>query len=344
METEENLNLSIEKHNSEKSTSSENSSQIEESRKTSTYTQSQSASINNPEKNATISTPQTQSLINLALKDLQHSREKLEKELEDLAQKKVQIENELKNSFSGQSDAIARKVKGFQEYLTGALQDLAHSAEQLELVVPPVIVKPSPLDENKKNEPYREQEVISAIADTFKPDENLIRKCFSRFLEQPDFYAEPWKLRRSLKNNDIEILEDWFFSMGGRGAQPSRGNRSKNALIAAGVIAILGELYGDQFQTLVLASQPERLGEWRRSLQDALGLNREDFGPNSGIVLFERADGLIERADRLEEKGELPFIIIDSAELNVEIPILQFPLWLAFAGSPNELFEEDELI
>ena len=60
------------------------------------------------------------------------------------------IETELKSSFTGQSDAIARKVKGFQEYLTGALQDLAHSAEQLELVVPPVIVKPSPLDENKK--------------------------------------------------------------------------------------------------------------------------------------------------------------------------------------------------
>ncbi len=128
--------------------------------------------------------------------------------------------------------------------------------------------------------------------------------------------------------------------MGGRGAQPSRGSRSKNALIAAGVIAILGELYGEQFQTLVLASQPERLGEWRRCLQDALGLNREDFGPNSGIVLFERSDGLIEKADRLEERGELPFIIIDAAEINVEIPILQFPLWLAFAGTPNEIFVE----
>ena len=248
------------------------------------------------------------------------------------------------SSFSGQSDAIARKVKGFQEYLTGALQDLAQSAEQLELVVPPVIVKPSPLDEKEKIEPSNEQEVIPAVSDTFKPDENLIRKCFSQFLEQPDFYAEPWKLRRSLNTNDIDMLEDWFFSMGGRGAQPSRGNRSKNALVAAGIISILGELYGEQFQTLVLASQPERLGEWRRCLQDALGLGREDFGPNSGIVLFERSDGLIERADRLEERGDLPLIIIDAAEINVEIPILQFPIWLAFAGGPNEIFEEDDLI
>ncbi len=61
-------------------------------------------------------------------------------------------------------------------------------------------------------------------------------------------------------------------------------------------------------------------------------------------MLFERSDGLIERADRLEERGELPLIIIDAAEINVEIPILQFPIWLAFAGSPSEIFDEDELI
>lgn len=158
------------------------------------------------------------------------------------------------------------------------------------------------------------------------------------------FYADPWKLRRSLEPKDIELLEDWFFNMGGRGAQPSRGNRSKNVLVASGLIAILGELYGDQFQVLVLASQPERLGEWRRGLQDALGLSREDFGPNSGIVLFERADGLIEKADRLEERDEVPVIIIDAAEKGVEIPILQFPIWLAFAASPQEIYLDEEII
>ena len=338
MESEE--NLSLERQNSEKNISAEISTAIEPLLEKN----AESASINTTENNQNIANKQTQSFLDLALKDLKISRENLEKELEELSQKKIQIETELKSSFSGQSDGIARKVKGFQEYLTGALQDLAQSAEQLELVVPPVIVKPSPLDEKEKIEPSNEQEVIPAVSDTFKPDENLIRKCFSQFLEQPDFYAEPWKLRRSLNTNDIDMLEDWFFSMGGRGAQPSRGNRSKNALVAAGIISILGELYGEQFQTLVLASQPERLGEWRRCLQDALGLGREDFGPNSGIVLFERSDGLIERADRLEERGDLPLIIIDAAEINVEIPILQFPIWLAFAGGPNEIFEEDDLI
>ena len=342
MESEE--NLSLKKQNSEKNISVENSSTDFLPHKTSIEEKPKSPINKNLEPNQAITNSYTRDLINLALEDLQLSREELKKELEDLSKKKEQIESEVKTSFSGQSDAIARKVKGFQEYLTGALQDLAQSAEQLELVVPPVIVKPSPLDENKKIETSKEQEIIPAVSDTFKPDENLIRRCFSQFLEQPDFYAEPWKLRRSLENNDIEMLEDWFFSMGGRGAQPSRGNRSKNALVASGIIAILGELYGEQFQVLVLASQPERLGEWRRCLQDSLGLTREDFGPNSGIVLFERSDGLIERADRLEERGELPFIIIDAAEINVEIPILQFPIWLAFAGSPNEIFEDDELI
>ena len=91
------------------------------------------------------------------------------------------------------------------------------------------------------------------------------------------------------------------------------------------------------------ASQPERLGEWRRILQDSLGLTRDDFGPNSGIVLFERPEGVIERADRLEANEELPFIIIDAAETSVEIPILQFPLWIAFAGSDNEIYDDLEL-
>ncbi len=342
MESEDNLSPEI--RNSEKKIPVEKSSNKEVEQKKPIEKESKATSNNLPKNDQKFYKEDTHSLIKLALKDLELSREKLEKEIDQLKKKKAQIENELKSSFSGQSDAIARKVKGFQEYLTGALQDLAQSAEQLELVVPPVIVKPSPLDENKKIALSKEQEIIPAVSDTFKPDEDLIRRCFNQFLEQPDFYAEPWKLRRSLEMIDIEMLEDWFFSMGGRGAQPSRGSRSKNALVSAGIIAVLGELYGEQFQTLVLASQPERLGEWRRCLQDALGLNREDFGPNSGIVLFESSDGLVERADRLEERGDLPFIIIDAAEINVDIPILQFPIWIAFAGSPNETFEEDELL
>ncbi len=286
----------------------------------------------------------TNYFLEVALKDLKDKRTELEREISELLERKTQIEKEVSTSFSGQSDAIARRVKGFQDYLTGALQDLAHSAEQLELVTEPVLLSPSPLDKSKELKPSENVEAISAIADTFKPDEDLIRSCLEQFLGEPDFYADPWKLRRSLEAKDVELLEDWFFGMGGRGAQPSRGNRSRNILVTSALISIMGELYGDRFQVLVLASQPERLGEWRRGLQDALGLGREDFGPNSGIVLFERPDGLIERADRLEERNEMPLIIIDAAERNVEIPILQFPIWLAFAASTQEFYLEDELI
>ena len=267
----------------------------------------------------------------------------LVKEIRDLESKKNELNKDIESNFKGQSDNIAKRVKGFQEYLTGSLQNLSQNVEKLELVSQPMVIKPSPLDDKKEDLEKNDLVPATALSETFKPDETLIRNCFSTFTEQPDFYSEPWKLRRSLDSSDIEVMDDWFFNMGGRGSLESRGSRQKNALLSAGLIAILGELYGDQFQTLILASQPERLGEWRRVLQDSLGLTRDDFGPNSGIVLFERPEGVIERADRLEANEELPFIIVDAAETSVEIPILQFPLWLAFAGSNDEIFDDLEL-
>lgn len=287
-------------------------------------------------------------LIQLALTELQERRDALQQEIDTLTQRKQQLETEMAASFAGQSDAIARRVKGFQEYLGGALQGLAQSVETLELVAQPVVVQPSPLDAQQSAAEAADQAASAgaapALADTFRPDEELIRANLKRFLEQPDFYADPWKLRRSLDGADTAVLEDWFFNQGGRGAQPSRGSRPRNVLLAAALIAVVGELYGDQFQTLVLAGQPERLGDWRRGLQDALGLGREDFGPNSGIVLFERGDALVERADRLEERGEVPLILIDASEQVVDIPVLQFPLWLAFAAGPGETDDIDDLL
>ena len=287
-------------------------------------------------------------VMELALKDLQQRRDALEAEIAEMTSRKQQLEAELKTSFAGQSDAIARRVKGFQEYLGGALQDLVQSVESLELVVQPMVVQPSPLDQAAENaaapEKAGESAPPPAVADTFRPDEELIRQTLERFLKQPDVYADPWNLRRSIDARDTALLEDWFFNQGGRGAQPSRGTRPRNILVSAALIAVIGELYGDQFQCLVLAGGPERLGEWRRGLQDALGLGREDFGPSSGIVLFERPEALVERADRLEERGEVPLILIDAAERSVDIPVLQFPLWLAFAAGPGERLDDDDLL
>ena len=284
----------------------------------------------------------------LALTELRQQRDGLQAEINELSQRRDQLQQELTGTFAGQSDAIARRVKGFQEYLVGALQDLAVAAEQMELVVQPLVVQPSPLDQAAAQAATAagsaEANAPVAAAGLFSADEALIRERLAGFQGQPDFYADPWKLRRSLEPGGAALLDDWFLSQGGRGAQPSSGSRNRNALTTAAAIAILGELYGDRFQTLVLAGMPERLGEWRRGLQDCLGLSREDFGPSSGIVLFERADALIERADRLEERGELPFIVVDAAESAVDIAILQFPVWLAFAGSATELALEDDLL
>ena len=285
-------------------------------------------------------------VMELALKDLQSRRDALEAEIAELTNRKAQLEEAFKTSFPSQSDALARRVKGFQEYLGGALQDLVQSVESLDLVVQPMVVQPSPLDAQSNNGQAKadtpDVAPTPAVADTFKPDEELIRGALDRFLKQPDVYADPWSLRRSVDGRDTALLEDWFFNQGGRGAQPSRGSRPRNILVGAALIAIIGELYGDQFQCLVLAGGPERLGEWRRGLQDALGLGREDFGPSSGIVLFERGDALVERADRLEERGEVPLILIDAGERFVDIPVLQFPLWLAFAAGPGETYEDDD--
>ncbi len=285
-------------------------------------------------------------LLELALTELRQRRAELQGEIGELETRREQIRQEIAGSFAGQSDAIARRLKGFQDYLVGALQDLAAAAEQMELVVQPLVVQPSPLDQATPGAEAGDAPAAAAApaaAGLFSDDADLVRERLEQFGGQPDFYADPWKLRRTLERSAATRLEDWFLSQGGRGAQPSGGSRSRNALAAAAAIAILGELYGERFQTLVLASQPERLGEWRRGLQDCLGLSRDDFGPASGIVLFERADALIERADRLEERGELPFIVIDAAEQVIEIPILQFPLWLAFAAGPGEIDAEADL-
>ena len=47
---------------------------------------------------------------------------------------------------------------------------------------------------------------------------------------------------------------------------------------------------------------------------------------------------------RLEERGEVPLILIDAAERSVDIPVLQFPLWLAFAAGPGERLDDDDLL
>jgi len=281
----------------------------------------------------------------LALQELQQKRAELQAEINVLESRKTQLEAEINNHFVGNADGISRRVKGFHDYLTVALQDLARSVEQLPLIPETVTLQPSPLDQSSSSSIAAEQAPAPSTAiGIFSDDADLIIERLNTFKNNPDFSAEPWQLRRSLDENSMQLLLSWFLEQGGRGAQPSGGSRNRNVLVTAAAVATLGELYGDRFQTLVLAGEPERLGDWRRGLQDCLGLTREDFGPNSGVVLFERHEALVERADRLEERGELPFIVIDAAEASVAIPILQFPLWLVFAADPAELNNPEDLL
>ena len=84
--------------------------------------------------------------------DLIEKKLLLSKEIQDLENKKISLMKDIESNFSGQSENIAKQVKGFQDYLTGALQNLSQSVEKLELVPQQMIIKPSPLDkvENTK--------------------------------------------------------------------------------------------------------------------------------------------------------------------------------------------------
>ena len=67
--------------------------------------------------------------------DLVSKKDSLVREIKELESKKIELEKDIESNFKGQSDNIAKRVKGFQEYLTGALQNLSQNVEKLELSI-----------------------------------------------------------------------------------------------------------------------------------------------------------------------------------------------------------------
>jgi hypothetical protein len=132
-------------------------------------------------------------------------------------------------------------------------------------------------------------------------------------------------------------VSNWFFTQGGRGAIKTMGSRLQNILVASATISVLRTLYSDRLRTLIIANTPERLGEWRRGLQDCLGISRADFGPERGITLFEEPPALVQKADRLLTQKLIPLIIVDETEDEISLSMLQFPFWLAFAPDPQQM-------
>jgi len=269
-------------------------------------------------------------LVKQGLNELEQKKQNLEISIQKLEQRKERIEQEMRTTFAGVSQDLAIRVQGFKDYLVGSLQDLAAATEQLELPSATLQTwesKPSPIEETQATN-LKPQ----FAAQGFQQETRQIRSLLDQYRSRPDYYGSPWQLRRTFEPIHGERVSNWFFSLGGRGAIPSMGSRLQNILVASAVMSVVFQLYGDRSCTLILSDTPERLGEWRRGLQDCLGISRSDFGPNRGVTLFEAPEPLTQRAERLVESGDLPLIIIDQSNDQVSLSLLQFPLWLAFAS------------
>lgn len=274
-----------------------------------------------------------------SLSQLEQRKQALQISVEQLERRQERIRNEMRTSFAGTSQDIAIRVQGFKDYLTGSLQDLAAATEQMQLLQPAKErEKPAPKEVKSVKEKL---EVPQLGQQQFQDTTKKIRRLLDQYRNQPDYYGPPWQLRRTFEPIHAEKVSNWLFTLGGRGALRTMGSRLQNILIASSAISILHEIYGDRLRTLILANTPERLGEWRRGLQDCLGIGRPDFGPDRGVVLFEASTALAQKADRLVKANEMPLIIIDDSEEQISLGLLQFPLWLAFAPDPKTMKDRD---
>ncbi|MEH1882281.1 DUF3086 domain-containing protein [Nostoc sp.] len=295
-------------------------------------------------KNLQVQVSETQTslgrLVQESLVQLEQRKQTLQISVEQLERRQERIRNEMRTTFAGTSQDLAIRVQGFKDYLTGSLQDLAVAAEQLQLT-PTVVEREKP--SAKEAKPVEPQPGIPQFAQQqFQDTTKQIRRLIDQYRNKPDYYGPAWQLRRTFEPIHAERVSNWFFTQGGRGGLRTMGSRLQNILIASSAISILHKLYGDRIRTLVLANTPERLGEWRRGLQDCLGIGRPDFGPDRGVVLFEASDALAQKADRLTKANQLPLIIIDDSEEQISLSLLQFPLWLAFAPDPKTVRNYDD--
>lgn len=277
-------------------------------------------------------------LIQESLGELQQRKQALQISVEQLERRQERIRKEMQTTFAGVSQDLAIRVQGFKDYLVGSLQDLVTAAEELEIAPKERSPEPPPEPARSRSSGQRSSNRSGSpefSESTFDNQAQQIRRILKQFRTQPDYYGPPWQLRRTFEPIHAELTSNWFFTQGGRGALRSMGSRLQNILIASAIVACLRKIYGNRFRALVLANSPERLGEWRRGLQDCLGISRNDFGPERGVVLFEDPEALAQKAERLVKDGLMPLILIDEAEGQINLGILQFPLWLAFAADPR---------
>lgn len=311
-------------------------------------------------------------MIDEGTEELRERKTALRIEIEKLERRQERINQEMRSNFAGSSKELAIRVQGFKEYLVGSLQDLASAANKLELSrgedsVPRARSPRERRSENprsrervregsretargergrnrepergarersRSSESSRERSQNAQFSEpTFADQSRRIRQLLDQYRNSPDYYGSPWQLRRTFEQNQAKKVQDWFFGQGGRGAIDTTGSRLQNILLASAAISVLHNLYGDRCRVLVLTDTPENLGEWRRGLQDCLGISRNNFGANRGVTLFDAPEVLVQRAERLISDKLLPLIIIDETEELLNLSVLKFPLWMAFASS-----------
>jgi glutathione S-transferase len=280
-------------------------------------------------------------MVQQGLQELEEKRNNLQQSVEQLERRRDRAQEEMRTTFAGVSQELAVRLQGFKDYLVGSLQDLAVAAEQLDLPSFEQSTTETESSQAEESTPETKKPSPQFAQQEWEEESQQIRNLLDQYRTFPDYYGPPWQLRRTFEPIHADRAQDWFFSLAGRGAIPTMGSRLQNILVASAIISVLRELYGEQLRTLVLADSPERLGEWRRGLQDCLGISRSDFGPNRGVVLFESPESLMQRADRIIENDDLPLIIIDQSENEVDLSLLQFPLWLAFAKDFKDVTEDD---
>ncbi|MEO1391691.1 MAG: DUF3086 domain-containing protein [Cyanobacteria bacterium J06634_5] len=274
-------------------------------------------------------------LVRQALTALEEKRRTLQREVEQLEQRKSRLDQEMTSSFAGSSQEIAIRVQGFKDYLVGSLQDLVTAAEDMDLA--PRSQQQPPADSFEPAAPAAppaDSEIIPFAAQRFAQQRDRVNSLLDQYRTRPDYYGPPWQLRRTFEPVHADRTANWFFTQGGRGSVKSMGSRLQNVLVASAAISCLHSIYDQRLCVLVLATTPERLGEWRRWLQDCLGIARADFGTNRGVMLFEASEPMAQRAERLLDSGRIPFLIMDEAEDKVSLSLLQYPLWLGFAPDP----------
>jgi protein required for attachment to host cells len=286
------------------------------------------------------------------LQQLEERKKSLQIAVEQLERRQERIQAEMRETFAGSSQELAIRVQGFKDYLVTSLQDVATAAEQLKLVP---VAAPKMLEAKASGPKVEDQPKLEAAkpgrtstqpqfsTQSFQEETRQIRRLIDQYRSTPNYYGPPWQLRRTFEPIHADRVAKWFFKLGGRGAIRGLGTRLQNILVGSAVISILNELYGERVQTLILANSPESLGDWRRGLQDCLGLERIDFGPDQGVALFESPDALAQKAERLVKNDDLPFILLDDSEEMISLAVLQFPLWLAFVPEPQVRRERQPL-